>query len=85
MPQEALAGTGPSPRYPKKRVPGAPDGDVPGSCLRKRKGGFASLLVFPLPPAGTRNKMEVLALPITEGKKNHEATGSLIVAEGNNS
>jgi hypothetical protein len=46
---------------PKTGTSGAATG-VPGSCLQERKGGFASLLVFPLPPAGTRNKTEALAL-----------------------
>ena len=48
------------PQVPPKTGRTGPGDGVPSSCLRKRKGGFASFISFPLPPAGTRNKKEEL-------------------------
>ena len=46
------------PQVPLKTGRTGPSDGVPSSCLRERKGGFASFISFPLPPAGTRKKKE---------------------------
>ena len=46
------------PQVPQKTGRTGPGDGVLSSCLRERKGGFASFISFPLPPAGTQNKKE---------------------------